>query len=551
MTGDMLTPKDAYAAETIAEFYARGYWTSETLPDILDRRAAIDPDHQLIIDGDVVLTSAQVRAAAYRVAAGLRALGIRTGDRVAVQLPNWTEYVLTYFALSRLGAVTVPLLPIYRHKEVAYILGLTDARAYVGTSAADGFDHLAMVRDLRAELPELLTLVSVRSEPLAGEFRFEDLAAGASFPADAELGPRPDPDAGHLIGFTSGTESQPKGCFHTWNSYSFTPRMKRYLYAVTPDDVELVVSPPTHTSGLAAGVLKPLVSDAAMCLMRKWNADAALELIGRHRVTMATGATPFIAMLAEAYDAARHDVSSFRLFLCGGAPVPAALIARVRETLGTTMVLPVYGQTESLIVTTCRPGDSDEMAASSSGRAVDGVELRIIDSAGDPLPAGESGEICYKTPGAMVGYWRNPEATAVAIDAEGWRHSGDVGYLDKAGYLQITDRIKDMIIRGGVNISAREVEEILEQHPRVSAAAVIGVPDERLGERVGAFVVATGEPMTLTDITDFLQERFRLAKQKLPEVLHVVSELPMTATGKINKRELRGQLAAMEQSTFL
>jgi cyclohexanecarboxylate-CoA ligase/acyl-CoA synthetase len=541
MIGPELTAAGTYPAETIAWFYQRGYWTSETLPDVLDRRAAAGPDRPLIIDGRTVLTNAQVREAAYRVAAGLRSLSVRAGDRIAVQLPNWPEYVLTYFALARLGAVIVPLMPIYRHKEVGYILGLTGASAYVAT-AGEAFDHLAMVRELRGDLPGLKTIITVRSAAQPGEVRYEDLAAGSGVPDPELLGPRPDPDAGHLIGFTSGTESQPKGCFHTWNSYSFTPRTQCLLYEVTPDDIALVVSPPTHTSGLAAGLLKPLIGGATACLMPKWSPQEALRLIGRHRATMATGATPFIAMLAEAYDPAVHDVSSFRMFLCGGAPVPAALIARVRQTLGTTKVLPVYGQTESLILTTCVSADTDERAATSSGRAVPGAQVAIVGPAGTPLPAGETGEIWYRTPGAMLGYWRNPDATAAAIDSAGWRHSGDLGYLDAAGYLQITGRIKDMIIRGGVNISSREVEEMLEQHPRVAAAAVVGVPDERLGERVGAFVVATGAEPTLPELTAFLQERFRLAKQKLPEVLRVLPELPMTATGKVSKQELRAQL---------
>ncbi len=546
MTSGLFTPRGTYFAATVAWFYDRGYWTSETLPDVLDRRAAADPDRPLIIDGETVLPNGQVRAAAYRVAAGLRSLGIGAGQRVAVQLPNWPEYVLTYFALARLGAIIVPLMPIYRHKEVGFILRLTGASGYIGTSAGS-FDHLAMVRELRGDAPELRRIVTVRGAARPGEARYEDLAAGTGMPPEELLGPRPDADAGHLIGFTSGTESQPKGCFHTWNSYSFTPRMKRHLYGVTPDDIELVVSPPTHTSGLAAGVLKPLLSGAAICLMPKWSPQEALRLISRHHATMATGATPFIAMLADAHDPAVHDVSSFRLFLCGGAPVPAALIARVRETLGTTKVLPVYGQTESLILTTCVPGDSDDRAASSSGRPVEGVQVAIVDRGGTPLAPGETGEICYRTPGAMLGYWRNPDATAAMIGDGGWRQSGDLGYLDEAGYLQITGRIKDMIIRGGVNISSREIEEMLEQHPRVVSAAVVGVPDERLGERIGAFVVATGAEPTLAELTAFLGERFRIAKQKLPEVLRVVPELPMTATGKVSKQELRARAQLMAQ----
>ena len=541
MTFSTLTPRDAYTAETIAWFYERGYWTSETLPDVLDRRAAAGPDRPLIIDGPTVLTNAQVRETAYRVAAGLRSLGVRAGDRVAVQLPNWPEYVMSYFALARLGAVIVPLMPIYRHKEVAYILDLTGASTYIGTSG-ETFDHLAMVRELGGDLPGLSAIVAVRGAARPSEARYEDLAAGTGVPDADLLGPRPDPDAGHLIGFTSGTESQPKGCFHTWNSYAFTPRTQVRLYGATPDDIDLVVSPPTHTSGLAAGLLKPLVSGAAACLMPKWGPQEALQLISRHRATMATGATPFIAMLADAYDPAVHDVSSFRMFLCGGAPVPASLISRVRQTLGTTKVLPVYGQTESLILTTCLPADTDERAATSSGRPVPGAQVAVVGVDGTPVPAGETGEIWYRTPGAMLGYWRNPDATVAAIGDRGWRRSGDLGYLDAAEYLQITGRVKDMIIRGGVNISAREVEEMLEQHPRVAAAAVVGIPDDLLGERVGAFVVPMGAEPALAELTTFLQERFRLAKQKLPEALRVLPELPMTATGKVSKQELRAQV---------
>jgi acyl-CoA synthetase (AMP-forming)/AMP-acid ligase II len=540
-----LNPRDAYTAQAIAAFYAKGYWTDETMADVIDRRAAADPDHPLIFDGDVVVSNVQARATAYRIAAGLRELGVRAGDCVAIQLPSWHEYVLSYFAASRIGAVTVPLMPIYRHKEVEYILRQTQARVYIGTSAAEGFDHVTMVRQLRSGLPDLHQIVTVRSAADVGEWRYEDLAAGTRVPDAASLGPKPHADAGHLIGFTSGTEAEPKGCFHTWNSYSFTPRMQRRVYGVGRDDIELVVSPPTHTAGLAAGVLKPLVSDAAMCLMPKWTPTTALELISGHGVSMATGATPFIAMLAEAFDPAVHDVSTFRMFLCGGAPVPAALVARVRETLGTTRVLPVYGQTESLIVTTCRPDDSDARAATSSGYPVEGVEVAILGPEGLELPPGEIGEICYRTPGAMLGYWREPEATAAVIDTQRWRHSGDLGHQDDAGYLQITGRIKDMIIRGGMNISSREVEELLVQHPNVVAAAVIGIPDERLGERVGAFIVADGAVPSVAELAMFLEARFRLAKQKLPEVLHVVPELPMTATGKVSKRDLRDLLATV------
>jgi acyl-CoA synthetase (AMP-forming)/AMP-acid ligase II len=542
MTAIGPVPDEVYPAETIASFYDRGYWGSETLPDVLDRRAATDPNLPLIIDDPVVLTNAQVREAAYRLAAALRSRGIAAGDRVVVQLPSWPEYVIAYFALARLGAIIVPLMPIYRYKEVGYILGLTDATAYIGSSG-ESFDHLAMVRELRADLPAVSMVVTVRSATQPGEVRYEDLVAGTGVPDDDALGPRPDPNAGHLIGFTSGTESSPKGCFHTWNSYSFTPRMQVRLYEATQDDIDLVVSPPTHTSGLAAGLLKPLLSGGAACLMPRWGAQEALRLITKHKATMATGATPFIAMLADAYDPEVHDVSSFRLFLCGGAPVPAALISRVRETLGTTRVLSVYGQTESLILTTCVLADTDEQAAASSGRAVPGAEVKIVDPDATPVPAGQTGEIWYRTPGAMLAYWRNPDANAAAIGDEGWRRSGDLGYVDAEGHLQITGRIKDMIIRGGVNISAREVEEMLEQHPRVFAAAVIGVPDDRLGERVGAFVVSpAGAEPALPELTSFLQERFRLAKQKLPEVLRLVPELPMTATGKVNKQELRAQV---------
>jgi cyclohexanecarboxylate-CoA ligase/acyl-CoA synthetase len=551
MTADQaLRPEDVYDAATIAGFRSAGYWRDDTLSASVDRLAAGQPDRVLLTDGYAALTTAQLRDRAYRLAAALLRLGVQAGDRVQVQLPNWNEFVVVYVALARIGAVLVPTMPIYRHDEVRYVLRHSGAKVSVIAGEFRGFDYPEMIGEIRASAPGLQHVITVRSAGRPGALRYEDLTAGTAVPDASVLGEPPSADAPHCIIYTSGTESRPKGCLHTLNTITFTVHaLAGEVMSMGPADVMFMPSPITHATGLAMGVIAPLIRGAGVHLMDIWDAEAGLRLIAEHQCTMSMTATPFVQMtldrlLSDPASAAR--LASMRCWACAGAPIPEVMLRGWSQQAPGCALLPVYGRSEGLLVTACSAGDSAEHVLSSDGRAFPGVVLEIRDEQGKPAAAGVEGEICHGGPGLMLGYWQDPELTAQSIDAGGISRSGDLGRVDDAGYLRVTGRIKDLIIRGGLNISAAEVENHLLAHPRVAAAAVVAVPDKRLGEKACAFVVARGAPPTLAELTDFLRRERRIAPQKLPEMLQVVGTLPTTMTGKVQKFLLRDQARAAD-----
>ncbi len=540
-------PEDVYDAETVTGFRAAGYWRDETLSASVDRLAG--QDRVVLTDGYGALTGAQLREQAYRLAAALRLLGVGAGDRVQVQLPNWNEFVVVYVALARIGAVLVPTMPIYRHDEVRYVLQHSGAKLAVVAGEFRGFDYPDMLGEIRASAPGLQHVISVRCGERPGLLRFEDLIAGTGVPDPSLLGEPPPADAPHCVIYTSGTESRPKGCLHTLNTITFTVHaLGGEVMAMGPRDVMFMPSPITHATGLAMGVIAPLILGAGVHLMDVWDAEAGLRRIAEHRCTMSMTATPFVQMTLDrllADPASAAQLATMRCWACAGAPIPEVMLRGWSQQVPGCALLPVYGRSEALLVTACTAGDSAEHVLSSDGRAFPGVVLEISDEDGKPAPAGTEGEICHGGPGLMLGYWRDPELTAASIDDRGVSRSGDLGRVDEDGYLRVTGRIKDMIIRGGLNISAAEVENHLLAHPRVAAAAVVAAPDHRLGEKACAFVVARGEPPTLAELTDFLRRERRIAPQKLPEMLQVVDALPTTMTGKVQKFLLRDQARAL------
>jgi acyl-CoA synthetase (AMP-forming)/AMP-acid ligase II len=330
---------------------------------------------------------------------------------------------------------------------------------------------------------------------------------------------------------------------HTWNSYAFTPRTQCRIYDFGTNDIELVVSPITHTTGLAGGLLKPLVGGGAVCLMDVWEPQRAVDLIDQIGCTQVTGATPFLALLLETVRARPGSGKALRDFICGGAPVPATLVREAADAIGCR-VFAAYGQSEVLLLTSTTV-DDDELAASrSDGRPLDGVDIKVVGPEEESLPIGTEGEICYRSPGAMLTYWDNPDAFDKIALPGSWRRTGDLGRLDADGCLRVTGRVKELIIRGGTNISMRELEELLLEHPTVARVAIVGVPDEVLGERVGAVVVpAPGRMPTLADLITYLRDDCKVSKQKLPERFLVVDELPVNATGKVLKFELVKRIA--------
>ncbi len=544
-----LAPQDVYDEATIAGFRAAGYWRDEKLSVAVDRLAVEQPGRILSTDGYGALTAAELREQAYRLAGALLRLGVGPGDRVQVQLPNWNEFIVVYVALARIGAVLVPTMPIYRHDEVQYVLRHSGAKVSVVAGEFRGFDYPAMLSELRESVPSLEHVISVRCGERPGVLRFEDLVAGTGVPNVMELGEPPSADAPHCIIYTSGTESRPKGCLHTLNTITFTVNaLGGQVMSMGPDDVMFMPSPITHATGLAMGVIAPLMLGAGIHLMDVWDAAAGMRRIGEHRCTMSMTATPFVQMTLDrvrADPASAAQLATLRCWASAGAPIPEVMLRGWSQEVPGCALLPVYGRSEGLLVTACRLEDSAEHVLSSDGRAFPGVVLEIRDEDGKPAAAGTEGEICHGGPGLMLGYWHDPELTAAAIDEHGISRSGDLGRVDDDGYLRVTGRIKDMIIRGGLNISAAEVENHLLAHPRVAAAAVVAMPDRRLGEKACAFVVARGEPPTLAELTEFLRTERRIAPQKLPEMLQVVDVLPTTMTGKVQKFLLRDQARAL------
>ncbi len=537
-----LTVRDRYRDEEIGSFYARGSWGREGLFDVLESQAATRGDKVFVSDGATSVTYAELRDRAVRLAHGLTGLGVGCGDRVAVQLPNWTEFVTIAVALARLGAVLVPIMPIYRAEEVGYVLDHSGAKAAITCAEFRGFRHADMFGALRADHPHLDSVVVVRGPAEPGPaIAFEQLMSGGELAGlERGLGERPSPDDGLLVVYTSGTTSRPKGCFHTFNTLRATSVAIANALRYRDSDVQFGPSPVTHSTGLVTSVVLPLLAGASSHLMEAWEPGEGLQRIAKYGCTVAVTATAFLQMLTAAYDPDRHDASSLRVWVCAGSPIPGAIVRRASELLPGCRILSLYGRSENMTTTMCTVDDPPERSATSDGSALPGASVRIVDESGAEVPRGVEGDIAYSGPSHMLGYYRDPEQTAALFTPDGYSRSGDLGVMDRDGYVRVTGRLKDIVIRGGLNISARELEDLLIEHPMVKDVAVVGMPDERLGEKVCAYVVPADPQRlpALEDIAAYLRAR-DVAKPKLPERLEVIDQLPVTATGKVQKYVLR------------
>ncbi|MBV6755084.1 AMP-binding protein [Rhodococcus opacus] len=542
------TVEARYGAEAATHFRNQGLWADDSLSSWVDRWARERPGSRAVSDGVRELTFAQLSNQSARLAIRLLELGIHAGDRVAIQLPNWVEFVVAYAAINRVGAILVPIMPVYRHTEVLHILQSAEPKVILTTGNFRGFDHAAMFRELRGEAPSVSRLIIARSKVVDSSFeeRIDDtVAEGQSATAlAAQLGPYPHSDQGHAIIYSSGTESTAKGCLHTWNTAAFTARfLARDVFRLTAVDTMFMPSPLAHTTGIEIGILAPLIAGAQIHLLDVWDPEIALARIQQFACTAAASATPFVRMVLDTPSSRRHDLSTMRVWLCAGAPIPTTLAMEFAEVFNQGTLLPLYGCTEVGVATVCHPDDDLETISTSDGRVLArGVDIKLIDHVGERVGAGQEGEICYRGPGAMLSYWRDHENTRAAIDDEGWHHCGDLGRVDADGYLRVTGRLKDIIIRGGQNLSAREIEEHLLTHPAIKDVAVVPYPDERLGEKVCAFItVQDGTPLSVSDIRSFLTNKRKVAIQKVPEKVLTIDELPRTASGKVQKFVLRKQ----------
>ena len=492
-----------------------------------------DPDRKAIVDRDRRVSYSQLVDASERAAGMLARLGVRAGDVVSFQLPNWLEAAIVHYATVRLGAVSNPIIPIYRAREVEFIVRQARTRVLVVPDVFRRFDYREMVAEFRDRAPDLEHVLVV-GEPGDGASSFAaELEAGGSVPnTDRTSG---DPA---LVLYTSGTEATPKGVLHSHDTLVYECRSIIDLYELTGRDRVFMPSPVTHITGLLYGVLLPFMLGTTVVFQDMWDAATALDLIERERCSFCVGATPFLHGLVHAPDLKERDISSLRVFGCGGADVPPALIREAHERLGI-VASRLYGSTECPTVTGTPLRAPLRQHADTDGRAIGRSELRVVDERGGELPPGERGDLQVRGPDLCLGYL-DPALNDRAFTEDGWFRSGDLAVVDADGGVRIAGRSKDIIVRGGENLSAKEIEDLLFEHPAVEEVAVVGYPDPVLGERACAFVVATG-PLTLEELVDFLRER-RVANQKLPERLQVVSALPKTASGKVQKFRLRDRL---------
>ena len=537
---------DRYSQQEVDDYYRAGLWSTETFHDLLVQRVRETPDKVFATDGTRSLTYRELFDAGQRLAVGLHRRGLRRGDTAAVQLPNWVEFIQVLAALSRLGVVMVPIMPIYRREDVSYVLSNAGVRAVFTPAHFSKFGYLDMYLGLRQEHPGL-TVVVTRPDSTAEDVADADVVTLDALEADTdddsarqELDAPPGPDEPFVIVYTSGTTSRPKGCVHTFNTYCSGSRALVGPFGYTETDVQFGPSPIAHTTGLVTSVLLPLLTGASTHVMAKWDPARGIDEIQRFGCTAAVTAPTFLHTLLAEYDAERHDLSTLRLWTCAGAPIPAAVVKQASATLPNIKVLSLYGRSENLVTTTCSVTDDVSRALTSDGRAVPGSEVQIVDDNGNEVPRGTEGDIAYRGPAHMIEYLANPEETAALFTKDGFSKSGDLGKMTADGYVRVTGRTKDIVIRGGMNISVREIEEHLAHHPALNAFSVVGMPDERLGERVCCYLVTKPghDTLTVEDLREFLLAE-GMPIQKTPERVVAVDSLPMTATGKVLKHELR------------
>lgn len=508
-----------------------------TLAELAIAAAGDTPDAIAFIDGDRQLSFAAILDEARCLASALWNLGLRPGDVLSFQLPNWAETAVINLAAALGGYVCNPIVPIYRETELLAMLGDCRSRVLFVPGIWRGFDHAAMAQRLAVHLPTLQTVVQVRSD---GPQRYEQLvAAGREQPVAL---PPVSADAMKLIMYTSGTTGPAKGVLHSHRSLPISVLAAVSQWGLKRGDALLMPSPVTHATGYTVGLELPFALGLTTVLMARWNAVEAVELIEQHRIAATVGATPFLQELLAAMDATRCTRLPLKVFVCGGAAVPSELILRAGKRFAG-YACRGYGSTEAPFIT-CgrRPDDPEAIGASTDGR-LNGYEIRIVDAHDRALPRGGEGEIQVRGGSLFLGY-SDPFATKAAFTADGYFCTGDLGVLAADDTLTITGRKKDLIIRGGENISAKQIEDVLHQHPLILEAAVVAAPCARLGECVAAFVrTQDGVTLSADDVVAHVL-RAGLAWQKCPEHLRVVDELPRTAAGKIRKDVLRARIRA-------
>lgn len=530
---------------------AAGLWIDKTMDDFLGAHLAAFPDKAAVVGYRVDrnqpfrLNYRQLADRVNRAAAALHRMGVRRGDVVSVQLPNWWEFAVLALACGRVGAALNPLMPIFRERELGFMLEAARSKVLVVPRTYRGFDHAAMARDLQAGLPHLLHTVVVDGE---GPDGFEACMQGGAATSDIVVpegaSPLAPDDLAGLM-FTSGTTGSPKGVMHSSNTLMACMSALSERFGVGADDVYLASTPVGHTTGHVAVVLIGLRQGGTVVLQDVWEGGKGVAIMRDEKVTYFAGSTPFLNDVCDAVAQGQPGPSALRFFLCGGAPIPTVLVEKARDSVGIT-VCSLWGMTEVLSGTLTEPARAAEKSAATDGRPLEGMEIRITDDDGQDVPRGQPGRLKVRGAQMFLGYLHRPDI--VAFDAQGWFDSGDLAREDAEGYIRICGRTKDVLIRGGENVPVVEIEGLLLKHPAVQAAAIVGYPDARLGERACAFVVLrAGEALTLHDVQAHMLH-CKVARQYWPERVEVIESLPATPTGKVQKFKLKERARAFAQA---
>jgi cyclohexanecarboxylate-CoA ligase len=519
-----------------------GFWIDKTMDDFMSVAVAASPNNEALIAyrhdqcDSQRFTYRELSEKINLAAQSLHAMGVRWGDVVSVQLPNWWEFVVITLACGRIGAVMNPLMHIFRERELTYMIGFAKSKVLFIPKKYRDFDFESMIEGMRQDLPDLAHVVVVDG---AGSNSFENFLTSDGLDANLSIpnGAFPlKPDDLAVLMFTSGTTGSPKGVMHTSNTLVSCMNALSHRFGVGDQDVYLASTPVGHMTGYVAVVLIGLRNGGKVVLQDFWDPLQGVAIMVKEQVSYFAASTPFLNDICDVVEAQKLRLPHLRSFLCGGAPIPPVLIDRARDRVGIR-VCSLWGMTEILSGTLTEPARSIDKSSSSDGRVLEGMDILIVDDSGARLPQGQTGRLWVRGAQVFLGYFK--QADIQAFNAEGWFDSGDLAYMDTEGYIRIAGRTKDVLIRGGENVPVVEIEGLLLKHPAIKGVSIVGFPDLRLGERACAFVVLRDmSTFTLKDLQDYMAAS-KVAKQYWPEKVEVLDQLPVTPSGKIQKFKLK------------
>jgi fatty-acyl-CoA synthase len=520
-----------------------------TLGEYFDNTAERYSERTALVFRERRITWRELKHLVDRLTQAFIDLGIRHGDMIVILFPNRPEFIITLLAAAKLGAVSVPVSERLRRKEIEYILRQTEAKAVVSVSEFWGFSFSDLFQELRQIIPTLKHVMVSGARRHAGELIFEEIVSQEGeksgsgnfykevyveqFPVEAD-------DLLEII-FTSGTTGTPKGVMHSHNTRCRSALGTAISVGLKPQDIWLIMVPLSHTTALVNAFYSSVIKGSCQVLLETWNVEEAMQEITRHRVTLPIGVPTMPIMMLQRPDFDKYDLTSVRAMVLAGAPLPIEVARQIIQKMGC-YVTSAYGMTETAMSNITRLDDPVEVVCETVGRPQPGMEHKVVDEKRRIVPLGVKGEACARGQNVCLGYFKDPARTAQTIDGHGWIHSGDLATMDENGNLRIVGRIKDMIVRGGENISPTEIEDILYTYPKVAQVSVVAIPDERLGEKTCACIIPKpGGSITQEEVKAFFRDK--VAHFKIPDRVELMYEFPMTPSGKIRKNVLREMMA--------